>query len=196
MEILLETERLILRQFTESDGEQLFALDNDPDVMRFINGGTPTPLHVIQNDILPAFLHYDERFPTYGFWAVVDKATAAWLGWVSLRPTDHDSAVLVLGYRFRKAAWGQGYATEAARALIDRAFAESDAQRVIATTYQDNLASQRVMQKLGMRFVRAFRLAPEDLTKSDTHHTIEVDMWDGDDVEYALDRAHWKAMVR
>jgi ribosomal-protein-alanine N-acetyltransferase len=52
MQILLETKRLILRRFTKDDANHLYLLDNDPEVMRYINGGTPTPFEIIQNDIL------------------------------------------------------------------------------------------------------------------------------------------------
>ena len=69
MQIFLETERLVLRRFTEDDVDNLVELDSDPDVMHFINGGRPTPRHEIESDVLPAFLDYYERFAGYGFWA-------------------------------------------------------------------------------------------------------------------------------
>ena len=66
MSIFLETERLVLRQFTEADVDNLVELDSDPDVMRYINGGLPTPRDEIQNDILPNWLRYYARWP--GLW--------------------------------------------------------------------------------------------------------------------------------
>jgi RimJ/RimL family protein N-acetyltransferase len=187
--VLLETERLILRRFTESDADDLFDLDNDPEVMRYINGGTPTPRDIVRDEILPVFLHYDDRYPGYGFWAAVEKATAGFLGWFSFRPSERDLRQAILGYRLRRAAWGMGYATEGARALIRLGFAELGVQRVVATTYEDNLASRRVMEKLGMTLVRRFRLTPEDIARADTYHAVSLEVWDGDDVEYALVRA-------
>ena len=74
MHVIVETERLLLRQFTHDDLEHLVALDADPPVMRFINGGRPTPRARICDEILPAFLGYYERGETDGFWAVVDRA--------------------------------------------------------------------------------------------------------------------------
>jgi RimJ/RimL family protein N-acetyltransferase len=65
MHIFLETERLVLRRFTEADVDNLFDLDGDPEVMRFITGGKPTP----RDEFLPRFLHYYERFAGFGFWA-------------------------------------------------------------------------------------------------------------------------------
>jgi len=189
MYILLETERLLLRRFTEDDLEHLFNLDNDPDVMRYINGGVPAPRELIEQTILPVFLHYDESHPGFGFWAAIEKNTGDFLGWFCFRPSDESPKEAILGYRLHKTAWGKGYATEAARALIDKGFRKTNIQRVVATTYQDNLASRRVMEKVGMKFVRAFRLTPEDIIKSDTSVTDSMAVWEGDDVAYALARA-------
>jgi len=191
MQILLETERLILRRFTEADVDHLFELDNDSGVMRFINGGTPTPREVIQNDILPGFLQYDERFPGYGFWAAIEKASGELVGWFSFRAAEGAPDEASLGYRLRKTAWGKGYATEGARALIRKGFTELGVRRVIATTYEDNLASRRVMEKVGMKLVRRFRLSLEALMNADSFHATSLEVWDGDDVEYALERADW-----
>jgi RimJ/RimL family protein N-acetyltransferase len=58
MQVFLETERLVLRRFTEADVDNLFDLDSDPDVMRFLTGGRPTSRDVIRNETLPRFLHY------------------------------------------------------------------------------------------------------------------------------------------
>ncbi|HBY93328.1 MAG TPA: GNAT family N-acetyltransferase [Chloroflexi bacterium] len=191
MQVLLETERLVLRRFTAADAEKLFDLDSDPEVMRFLSGGTPTPRDVIQNDILPRFLRYDERFPGYGFWAAIEKATGDFLGWFSFRPSEGAPDEVRLGFRLRRAAWGKGYATEGSRALIRKGFTELGAQRVVATTYQDNLASRRVLEKVGMTLVRSFRLTPEDLVGTGTYSVSSPDLWDGDDLECALERADW-----
>jgi RimJ/RimL family protein N-acetyltransferase len=125
MQIFLETERLVLRQFTEDDVDSLVELDGDPDVMRFINGGRPTPRQEIENDVLPTFLDYYERFPGYGFWAAVEKSAGRFVGWFHFRPAEraHPDEI-ELGYRLRKSAWGKGYATEGSRALIQKGFAE------------------------------------------------------------------------
>jgi RimJ/RimL family protein N-acetyltransferase len=77
--------------------------------------------------------------------------------------------------------------------LLRKGFTELGVQRVVATTYQDNLASRRVMEKLGMRFVRAFRLTLDDLLAGDTTDHASQELWDGDDVEYAITKAEWEA---
>ena len=193
MPLLLETDRLALRHFTAADARHLHALDNDPEVMRYINGSLPVALEVVETRLLPTFLEYDERRPAFGFFAAVDRADGAFLGWVSLRPTRGDAGELELGYRFRRAAWGRGYATEAASALVARAFADPTVLRVFATTYEDNVASRRVMEKLGLTLRRTFRPTPEAIAGSDTSVEAGGEPWPGDDVEYALDRAEWEA---
>lgn len=196
MPVLLEMERLWLRRFTAVDADYLFALDNDPDVMRFINGGLPTPRTVIENDILPEFLRVNEAHPGFGFWAAIEKNSGAFIGWFSLRPTEAGPTVAALGYRLHRAAWGQGYAPEGARALMAQGFTAWGVQRVVATTYEHNLASRRVMEKLGMKQMRSFRLTPADLQNADTFHADGLDIWDGHDVEYALEKAEWLAASR
>lgn len=193
MQVFLETERLVLRRFTEADVDHLVDLDGDPEVMRFITGGAPTPRDAIENDILPAFLGYYERGDRYGFWAAIEKATGDFLGWFHFRPLEGAAAdEPELGYRLRRAAWGKGYGTEGSRALIRKGFAELGVQRVVASTYQDNHASRRVMEKSGLTFVRAFRLTPADLAAQDTFHAASEELWDGDDVEYALMKSDWE----
>jgi len=190
--LFLETERVALRRFTEADVDLLFELDGDPDVMRFLSGGKPTPRDVIQHEILPRFLHSYERGEGFGYWAAMEKTSGDFLGWFSFRPPA--AAVpneVELGYRLRKAAWGRGYATEVSRALIRKGFTELGLRRVIATTYQDNLASRRVMEKAGMTLVRTFRFTPADLSAQGTYQVASQDLWEGDDVEYALEKADW-----
>ena len=193
MQIYLETQRLILRRFTTDDVENLVALDGDPAVMRYLTGGAPTPRAVIEHDILPEFIHAYARQPGFGVWAAQAKGSGDFLGWLSFRPPEGGNADNVaVGYRLRQAVWGQGFATEGVRALIHRGFTELGVQRVYATTYQDNLASRRVMEKVGMTLVRSYRLTQADLAASDTFAGAALDLWDGEDVEYALTKSEWE----
>jgi RimJ/RimL family protein N-acetyltransferase len=197
MQALFETERLILRRFTAEDAGNLYDLDSDPDVMRYLSGGTPTPREVIEAEILPRFLRTDERTPGFGFWAAIDKASGDFLGWFSLRPVDEaDGREASLGFRLRKVAWGQGYGTEGARALIRLGFTELGVERVVATTYEDNLASRRVMEKAGLTLSRRFRLTTADVEGIDTYNVASQNLWEGDDVEYALQKSDWEKQER
>ncbi len=192
VQILLETRRLTLRPFTPDDAEHLFALDNDPVVMRYINGGTPISIEIIKREILPVFLRHDERFPMYGFWAAIDKTSHRFLGWFVFRTLGDDPHKVEIGYRFYQHAWGFGYATEGARALMDKGFRENGVTRVTATAYEENRASRRVMEKLGMTLQRSFRITSKDIANTDTAHTTSAEVWDGYDVEYSLGILEWR----
>ena len=183
MQVFLETDRLILRRFTTDDADLLVELDADPEVMRYINGGEPTSRAEVVDEVLPAFLRYYERYPGYGFWAAIEKSSGQFVGWFHFRPAkDAPPGEVELGYRFRKAAWGQGYAAEGSRALIEKGFTDFGVQRVVASTMVVNVASRRVMEKAGLRFVRIFH--------QDWPDKIEGD--EEGDVEYALLRSEWE----
>lgn len=166
----LETERLTLRPFTDTDAdaELAFELDSDPEVMRYIGPFA-----------LPTVAAYRERIrnvwlpqatsPTRGVFAVFEKASGAFVGWVFLRPaTLHRFAAEIgwnrttdmeLGYRYRRVAWGRGYATEAALPLVSAALADPSVTAVVATALVTNRGSWRVMEKLGMTHTRDVALA-------------------------------------
>lgn len=194
----LTTERLILRRFESGDAERLVELDGDPAVLRWINGGLPTPRSVVESRILPLFCTYDENLPLHGFWAAESGAdprfaTGVFLGWFAFRATEEGPHHVSLGFRLSRTAWGRGYATEGARFLIESGFAHAGVRRVIATTYERNLASRRVLEKLGMRLERTFRYTEADLDGTDTVAVQDGVVWDGSDLEYALERADWLA---
>jgi RimJ/RimL family protein N-acetyltransferase len=180
----LETERLILRTLTEADVENLFVLDNDPAVVRFINGGKPTPREVIETDTLPGFLELYLRGDGYGVWAAIERSTREFVGWFSLRSDEGDPEKVELGYRLQRSAWGKGYATEGSLALVDKGFSELGAERIFATTMTVNAASRRVMEKVGLKYVRTFHESwPEPIEGTEEG-----------DVEYAVTRAEWKKL--
>ena len=180
VQVFLETQRLVLRRFTVADADDLVSLDADSDVMRFATGGVPTSRDQIENDVLPAFLGYYQRYEGFGFWAAVEKTTGEFLGWFHFRPRpDAVPGEVELGYRLRKSAWGKGYATEGSRALICKGFAEFGVQRVVAEAMAVNMASRRVMEKAGLKLVRTFH--------QPWPHPMEGDQFG--DVEYALDKA-------
>jgi len=188
----VETERMRWRRFREADAQHLYELDNDPEVMRYINGGTHTPHEVICSEILPVFLRWDETFPPGGFWAAEERTTGEFVGWFSFRPTNASNDEVALGYRLCRAMWGRGYATEGVRLLAGRGFCEWGIKCVSATVYEKNQASRRVLEKIGMTMVRRFRLTPEEIAGADTNHSESAAVWDGDDLEYALERVDWK----
>jgi len=195
MRVELTTERLILRRLTEGDVDNLVELDGDPAVLRYINGGMPTPRAVIRDDILPRFLAYYDRDDGFGFWAAIERSTGEFLGWFCLHPEEGKGLdTASLGYRLRQSAWGKGYGTEGARALIRKGFTELGLQCIEATTYQDNVASRRVMEKAGMKLVRSYHSTPEQLAAAGTFVPTPDVVWEGVDVDYAIQKADWERL--
>ncbi len=176
MSVYLETERLMLRRFTEADVDDLLALHNDPEVMRYLTGGEPVSRQDIEQE-------FRDRFARDGYWAGIERGSGGFLGWFALHPTaGRDPSEFELGYRLRKEAWGQGYATEGSRALIGKGFTELGAKRVWAQTMAVNVASRRVMEKSGLTLIRTFQLEWDDPLPGTEHG----------EVEYALVRADWE----
>jgi RimJ/RimL family protein N-acetyltransferase len=79
MQVFLETDRLVLRRFTSADADNLVSLDADPDVMRFVTGGVPTSREEIENEVLPAFLAYYQRYEGYGGLCKTPAITSEWI---------------------------------------------------------------------------------------------------------------------
>ncbi|HWJ04556.1 MAG TPA: GNAT family N-acetyltransferase [Steroidobacteraceae bacterium] len=153
MRILLETDRLRLRYFTADDADRLVELDSDPEVMRYITYGAPTPRAAYVDTYLPRWFDIYARQPGLGYFAVELRDTGEFLGWFHLRDDRIEPEYVELGYRLRRSAWGRGYASEGGRALLRHGFDTLGLERISARTLTRNLASQRVMQKCG--FVRA-----------------------------------------
>lgn len=187
VQVLLETDRMVLRRLSRDDEQALFELDNDPVVMRYINNGQPVDRAEVI-DMLEHWLASYERFDGYGFWAAIGKTdrgpAAGFLGWFHLRPGPAAGPLEPeLGYRLHRSAWGLGLATEGSRALIDRGFEQLGVERITAETMVVNIASRRVMEKAGMHLVRTFHADWPVRIPGDEHG----------DVEYAITRGQWAA---
>ena len=165
----METARLRLRPLTPDDLERLVALHGDPEVMAFITGAGETR-ETVETQSLPDLL-------SRRTWLLFEAET--FLGWASLR-LEGDEAEL--GYRLTRAAWGQGYASEAARALVDLGFRHLGLARIWGQTMAVNLGSRRVMEKAGLTYVRTFHLAWDDPLPGSEQG----------EVEYALLAADWR----
>jgi RimJ/RimL family protein N-acetyltransferase len=184
MHIILETPRLILRQFAEADVDNLFDLNSDPEVMRYLTGGSPTPRDEIRDQIIPFHLGVYNRLDRLGTWAAESTATGEFLGWFHFRPgPDADITDIDLGYRLRRAAWNKGYATEGSRALIDRGFTDLGVERVFAHTMSVNAASRHVLEKCGLTLVRTIPYKGP----------FEIEGAEHGEVEYAITKAEWEA---
>lgn len=177
---LLRTEHLILRRFTPQDARLLHELDSDPQVMRFITGGKPTPLAQIEKEILPRVLSYYLRTPPQGVWAAHHASDHDFIGWFHLRADKFEPEEMELGYRLKRSAWGQGFATEGSLALLQQGFTVWDHEKISARTLKINAASRRVMEKIGMRLESEFLYPPE--------MTPELPLEEREAVKYSLRR--------
>ena len=177
MDVLLETERLLLRRFTADDVDLLVELDSDPEVMRYLTGGVPTSREQIEHEFLPSIFEHYERSPGFGYWAAIERATDEFVGWFHLRPPrGSGSEVAELGYRLRRSASGKGYATEGSVALVRKAFTELGVERVVACTMAVNTASRSVMEKAGLVHVRTFHESWPDPIPGTEHGEVEYEL--------------------
>ena len=154
--IILETERLLLRQFHIFDGEALERVFGDPEVMYFGPGiQTRSWIHHWLHGCL-------ENYQELGFgpWAVVENAGRTVIGYAGLFhfPEIDGQPEIEIGYRLARRRWGQGFATEAAAAIRDYAFNVLCLPRLIALIDPQNTASIRVAEKVGMHYEKEVML--------------------------------------
>ncbi|MHB1611469.1 MAG: GNAT family N-acetyltransferase [Sulfobacillus sp.] len=163
LRVVVSTNRIFLRQFTDGDAENLFELDGDPEVLRYVvnQQGTLGDYH---ERIRQYRNQYEEEGGHFGFWAAIEKSSHEFIGWFHLRKTLIEGQA-ELGYRLKQSKWGKGYASEMAIALVGWAFEEMTVQSVVASALVDNLRSIRVMQKSGMQWVQNYFYQAPDGTR-------------------------------
>lgn len=152
--VILETPRLILRKFRDSDTEAILAFRGDPRVMRFSLRG-PEPRDDIRTRYLPSVLKRYSR-DGVGQWAVVRKEDGVLIGecGICLQEVDDGRREFEIGYRLRRDCWGLGLATEAASGCRDYGFGTLRLNRLVSLIEAENAASIRVAERVGMIFER------------------------------------------
>jgi len=151
MDAVIETNRLLLRRFTEDDASLLYELNLDPEVIRYTHDPIADAEHakkILRDVILPQYVLYH-----HGRWAVHLKSDLEFIGWCGLKYLSETNEV-DLGYRFRKKFWGKGYATEGGLACIAYGFNQLNLRRIVARALPGNLASVRVLEKCGMKYLQ------------------------------------------
>ncbi|CZP45226.1 spermidine N1-acetyltransferase [Legionella pneumophila] len=146
---ILETRRLFLRTFQEKDVESLIAINQDPKVMQFFPA-IPTREETIAF-IDKIISHQEEK--NFSLYATEIKNTGEMIGFVGLFTATfqaHFTPAVEIGWRLSSKHWNQGYATEAAKAVLDYAFRKIDLDEVVSFTSALNKPSIRVMQKIGL----------------------------------------------
>jgi [ribosomal protein S5]-alanine N-acetyltransferase len=137
-----------MREFTPADSEDLYRLHGDPRVMRYIGDGKAID-RARHASIMKRVLRYGTLYPDLGFWYTTRRDTGAFIGWFTLKYCGR-SADVETGYLLLPEAWGQGYATEGATALVDYGFDDLRLDRIVGVTHPENYASQRVLMKAGL----------------------------------------------
>jgi RimJ/RimL family protein N-acetyltransferase len=146
---VLETERLLFRPFREADLDDLAALYGDAEVMRFLGDGQPRDRGQTWERLDCMVRHWHEH--GFGIWALFAKG-GGFVGRCGVA-YQHQPDEAELGYTLAKACWGKGLATEAARMALQYAFEVVGLLRVVAFARVENVASRRVMEKVGMTLV-------------------------------------------
>lgn len=150
MEIIFQTDRLILRRFTEADAGLLLSLNSDPEVLRYLHEplleDEEHSLTILRTVIFP---QYENNL---GRWAVHTKEGNEFIGWCGLKYRA-DLNEIDLGYRFKKSSWGNGYATEAAEHTLHYGLNELKLKVITGRAHIENIASQKVLEKIGMKFI-------------------------------------------
>lgn len=152
MEYLFQTERLQLRKFRASDASWLYALNADPEVMRY-TGDRPFISIDAAIQFIASYSHYENH--GYGRWVVETKTNSTPIGWCGLKFND-DIKLVDLGFRFLRAYWGYGYATESALSCLHFGFADLEILKIIGRCHHLNQKSTQVLTKVGMKFEESF----------------------------------------
>jgi RimJ/RimL family protein N-acetyltransferase len=143
---MIETPRLILRPWRESDRDDLARLCADPNVMV----DYPAPQTRAESDV--RFQRYCDAFARFGYtrWALERRSDGTFLGWTGINPPDALAPDVEIGWRLIREVWGMGYASEAALASLKDGFGRCEFERVLSFTTNDNLRSQAVMRRIGL----------------------------------------------
>lgn len=151
MAILIETQRLLMKEMVEEDAQNLFRLNRDPEVMRY-TGDKPFSNETETREFI---FNYQSFYQKYGCGRLSTfiKETGEYIGWCGLKYLV-DKHETDLGYRFIKQYWGKGYATESAAACLDDGFKRLKLDKINAIAEKDNIASIEVFKKLSLNYVK------------------------------------------
>lgn len=157
MKIHIETERLIIRDLEAFDAKGIFELDSDPKVHEFLGKNPIKTIKEAEGVINGIKQHYLEN--GIGRWAIVDKKTNDFIGWTGLKYEQklrENFSYYDLGYRLRSKYWGKGIATEAAIECLKYGFDTLNLDEICAAVNINNLASNKILRKIGLRFIETF----------------------------------------
>ena len=159
MNLIIETERLILRPLELSDAEAMFTMDNNPNVHKYL---WQNPTQNIEETIkVIEYVQKQYVDNNIGRFATILKATGEFIGWTGIKfITDHvengNTNFYDYGYRLDEKFWNKGYASEATKAWLDYGFKEMKIEKMNAYTHAENGASNHILEKHGMQFMEDY----------------------------------------
>lgn len=158
MNLILETDRLILRELKPSDTEAFFAMDSNPNVHKYLWNKPMQKIEEIIDVIEFVRKQYVEN--GIGRFAMISKETNEFIGWAGLKfntePVNNKVNFYDIGYRLDEKFWGKGYASEATFAWLDYAFQIMKIKTLEAAAHTENAASNRILQKIGMQMTEQY----------------------------------------
>jgi len=152
MKTIIETPRIILRQFILEDVQAVYDLNSNLEVQKYTGDEVLASLERAR-EVITQTSFGDYKDHGYGRWAVVHKQDDKVIGFAGLKylPEIDETDI---GYRFLPEYWGQGIATEVSQPIIDYGFEKLDLTRIIGIAMQENIASQKVLEKIGLTFYK------------------------------------------
>lgn len=150
----IKTPRLVLRPFTMKDVDPLCRILQEKNILRYFPNPSPPSRERVEQLISNQLKHWQEH--KLGWWAVQPNSTKQLIGWCGLQflPETEETEV---GFLISKAFWGRGFTTETAKASLLHGFEELGLTCIVGITHPENIASQRVLEKLGMSFTAKTR---------------------------------------
>ncbi len=158
MKIIIETERLIIREIEISDADDMLELHSDLEVHRYLGNNTITS----REGIIEAINSLEKQYADFGVgrWAMINKKTNEFIGWTGFqfvtKAINNHKNFYDLGYRLLKKFWRQGFATESAFASVDYAFNKLNVQEIYAMADFENEGSNKILKNVGLRFIESF----------------------------------------
>lgn len=175
MNLILNTERLILRPFEKSDAESFFEMDKNPEVHRYLWNKPVLEIEEVFAGIKMIRQQYIDN--NIGRFAVILKETNEFIGWAGLKyntkTVNNKNYFYDIGYRLNENFWGNGYASEASFAWLDYGFKVMKIEKMTAAAHTANIASNRILQKIGMKVTEQYL---EDNVSWNWYEMINTDL--------------------